>query len=298
MKTIKVNGLGTDVPKGSAFAIETSKFLPKLHQLSLYVGKRGSGKSVSMYNTILKFKEDNKCDRVLVISPTYNSNKQLFKKLDIQDEDVFDDVNDPELVSKIKDIVNAERDEYLEYHQKLKMYNYFVKKLSSKNAYIDDDELLMFFNGQGFEKPTHKYNGRRPVIHLIVDDCQGSKLFMSRAFQNLIISHRHQGAFKDGGAIGISVYCCVQNYRATGGGCPRYLRNNATTLFIFKSKDTAELKDIQDECGGEVDEPTFYKVYNEAIKEPHDCLLIDLHPKEEYMRFRRNLDTFIIPQSE
>ena len=45
-----IRGLEIAPSKGSAFAIETPRDLPKLHQLLCCVGARGSGKTVAVTN--------------------------------------------------------------------------------------------------------------------------------------------------------------------------------------------------------------------------------------------------------
>ena len=115
MKIVKTNlkfkDLGT-----KPFAIETAPEHIKLHSVSLLVGKRGSGKSFFASNLLdwLDF------DRIIIVSPTYDSNYAQFKRLGVAKEDIFDP-DDPQVVQKIINIVNTERDELVDYRQKLKM---------------------------------------------------------------------------------------------------------------------------------------------------------------------------------
>ena len=74
---------------------------------------------------------------------------------------------------------------------------------------------------------------------------------------------------------------------------------NLTGKKFFKvtneKPDEKELEEISEEVSGEIDRKTFYKVYNEAIREPFDFLLIDLHKKENHpSMFRRNFNEYII----
>ena len=68
------------------------------------VGKRGSGKSYFISNllTWLNF------DRILLISPTFESNYSQFKHLNIDPNDIFDP-DDPEVVQKI---INANNNDH------------------------------------------------------------------------------------------------------------------------------------------------------------------------------------------
>ena len=47
------------------------------------------------------YKETGTLDRLLVISPSFNSNIKLMAKLDVKAEDVFDNPDEPGLITKI-----------------------------------------------------------------------------------------------------------------------------------------------------------------------------------------------------
>ena len=295
MKTIKENKCMLKVADSSAFKILTPDHMYKLHSITVVIGKRGSGKSVFVSNALRMFKEAKCLDRILIISPTFGSNKQILNNLDIDlDDDVFEDPDDPTLPERIISIVETEAKAYEDYHEKMKKYKALQKAF--KESKLANDELLLefFWNGK-FEKPEHRYNGKKPVLALFVDDSQSTRLFSNRKFLNLITRHRHVGQLKEGGALGISIFIAVQNYKSTNGGLPRTIRNNSTHLAIFRTKDQHELKQICDECSGEVSEDTFYKVYEFATQEPHSFLFIDLHKKDNHpSMFRKRLDEFIL----
>ena len=279
------------VPNASAFRFKTSPDLPKLHQNCIFVGARGSGKGVAMSNLIRMFQEDGNMDRVLVISPTFLSNREILKDLKIDPEDVFDP-DDKECVQKIRDIIQSEVNDLEQYQAELKLYKLFQKKLESSD-FISDEMLEAFYHDGDFKPPEHRWGGREPVMGLIVDDSQGSDLFRNRKFQNMVIRHRHEGQFKKGGALGISLFICVQNYKAQNG-CPRSIRNNVTSLCLFKTKDKKTLEEVADEVAGEIAPEIFMDVYERAVQGEHDFLFIDLHKKPEHpSMFRRNFDTYL-----
>jgi hypothetical protein len=67
------------------------------------------------------------------------------------------------------------------------------------------------------EEPKSKY-GHKPVLHLVLDDCQSSKLFIPSSTNKLLnatIRHRHLG---DG--LGLSMWFLVQKYSTSGGLSP------------------------------------------------------------------------------
>ena len=223
--------------------------------------------------------------------------------LDIDENDVFDDPDAPGIVEKIKDIVNAERDEFLRWKQLKANYEKVMKQMRAGRVY--DDEFLMSYydpKTNDFKVPEPKYpcyrQGRPPVISCIFDDCMNSRLYTGRTLASLVISHRHQGQFPTGGAVGISLFFLIQSYKAQSG-LPKCIRNQATSALIFRTKDNDELrKNIADSFSGEIDPEVFIELYQEATKDsPHDFLFVDLHHKKgiQPSGFRKNFDEYLIP---
>ena len=130
---LKFCELGTN-----AFCIETKEEQIKLHTITLAIGKRGAGKSYFISNlmTWLNF------DRILLISPTAESNYSQFKHLNIDPNDIFDP-DDAEVVQKIINIVNQERDDLLDYRQKLQIFKE-IKKLYGSPSNLNDDMKILF----------------------------------------------------------------------------------------------------------------------------------------------------------
>jgi phage terminase large subunit-like protein len=80
MKTKTCPGLGIQPPKKSAFTIETAPDFFRMHMLALFFGKRGGGKSVAVANLIRLCKERGYLDRVILITPTFESNKEIWQR--------------------------------------------------------------------------------------------------------------------------------------------------------------------------------------------------------------------------
>ena len=82
------------------------------------------------------------------------------------------------------------------------------------------------------------------------------------------------------------------------GGLSRVIRNQATTLVVFKTKDEVELEGIYESVAGEIDKETFYKVYEYAIGDGnnYEFLFIDFHPKKGQSMFRKYLNEYIWPE--
>ena len=286
---------------GSAFAIETAPHLPSLHQCILATGRRGIGKSVALTSLLTMYKETGTLDRLLVISPSFNSNIKLMSKLDVKAEDVFDNPDEPGLISKIINIVEGERDEFLRWKHLKANYDRIMKEM--KAGFVPDDDYLMSFydlSSNTFRMPEPKYEcykqGRPPVLALFLDDCMCSKLMTDRNLAKMVIKHRHLGQLPTGGAVGLTLAFAIQSYKATSG-LPKCIRNQATSICVFRTKDESELKQIQEGFGGEVDEATFYELYHKATGgNIHDFLFIDigkLKPNQPSM-FRRCFDEYLI----
>ena len=293
MKTSKVKGLEIIPPKSESGLYTTDTFMPKMHQVCIAVGKRASGKSTAIINLI----ERMKFDYCVAVSPTMNSNKELMDRLKI--EHVFEDVDDPSVIDSIKDIVKKEAEDLERYKEELKRYNKLITDLKD-GKYMDDDLLLQFFSDEGnFIKPTHRWNGEKPRIAVIFDDMLGSGIYSRpRKLNGLSTYSRHVGSLKEGGAIGVSLFFMIQSFKCQTGGLNKVIRNQCTSMCLFKTKDRQEMKDVAESVSGEISEDIFNRVYDTAIREPYDFLYIDLHPKKEHpSMFRRRLDEFIIPDN-
>jgi hypothetical protein len=119
-----------------------------------------------------------------------------------------------------------------------------------------------------------------------------------RKLNGLATYSRHLGQLKEGGSIGISIFFMIQSWKCQVGGLTKTVRNQCTSMIIFKTKDKKELQEIAESCSGEVDDATFYKVYDNAIGDGEfPFLFIDLHKKPEHLSmFRSRFDKFILTE--
>jgi len=300
MKTVKVKGQEIQVPENSAFSINTGPMLLKAHQNMVVLGKRGSGKSVAITNYLRMLQEDKALDRIFVVSPTFQSNRVIMENLGIDEADVFDPQTGPAAVEGIIEQIEKERDDYQGYLDALERWKLLKRDLNSVKfiEMVDPNLMLEFFNHTTgtFEKPEPKYKHKGPpILALFVDDCQSTPLFRAAKFLNFITRHRHIGAMEGGGALGVSVFIALQNFSSSSGGCPRAVRNNATSVITFGLKDKKELVQVYESVAGEIEEEDFLQAFEFATAEPHNFLLIDLHPKKEHpSMFRKNFNEFIM----
>ena len=286
--------LGIEIPNVKAFNYETDADLPQSHQQILVNGARGSGKTLCIVNLIKKMKYD----RIFWVSPTCKSNQTIMSMLKINEKDIYEDIDDITIPDQIKAEIEEEAQLYDDYHRKMEKYKLFLKQ--KNNNYIDDELLIEFFNPNSdeFEKPQHWLNGRRCHMCCVYDDILGSQLFSrgARKITSNAILHRHLGAVKEkgGGALGCTKIYLSQSFKTIVGGIPKAVRNNCTSLIIFKTKSEKELTEIQEEVGGEVDKDSFHKIYNYATADPHSFLFVDLHPKPNHpSKYRKNFNEFL-----
>lgn len=300
MKIVDVKNLQIVPPKNESGSYETAPDMPKMHQVCVIVGKRAAGKSVAAVNLIEKLN----FDYSIVVSPTMASNKELFKRLKI--EHSFEDADDPTTIDQIKEIVLNEAKDYERYHHEMKEYNSLMRDIK-EGKFLDDNMLLKYFenntNGiNDFVKPKHRWNGRKPRIAVLFDDMLGSMMYSKPRKVNALATYsRHLGGLEEGGSIGVSLFFLIQSFKCQTGGLNKVIRNQATSMIIFKTKDDQELKDIGESVGGEISKERFVDVYNEAIGDGsgHPFLFIDLHKKpEQPSMFRRRFDQYILVDKE
>ena len=232
-----------------AFAIDTPRDHISLGSLVLCVAKKQSGKTFFLSNLLYQLKQAGCMDRVFCLSDTFDSNKKMLENLEIRPEDILSP-NDPDAVDKIVAEIDKERDDLLEYREKVKRWKSFNKKLDINNL----DDLLEFYDPvtRQFEAPKHRYNGRKPVVGLLCDDIQSTPLIGSKKFKNLCIKCRHVGSFENGEPlIGVSIFIAVQNYVASGNeGIPKSIRGNINCCAIWKSGNMKENDLLTTELSG------------------------------------------------
>jgi len=290
LTTKSVKGLQIVPPKNESGTYETPPDMPRSGQVNVCVGKRRSGKSCAIINLIEKMG----FDYTIAVSPTMNSNKELMSRLNI--EHTFDDPDDLTCIDKIKEIVNEEARDLERYRHEMKEYNKLMRDIREGQK-VGDELMLKFFDND-FVKPKHRWKGQKPRIAVLFDDMLGSMIYSKpRKINALSTYSRHLGQLEEGGSIGVSLFFLIQSFKCQTGGLNRVIRNQCTSMIIFRTKDNQELDDIADSCGGEISKDKFIQVYDYAIETggSHPFLFIDLHKKDNHpSMFRVNFDKFII----
>lgn len=298
---MKSKNLKIELPSKQKYQYDTPEMMPNLCTQLLCVGAKGMGKTIAIVNLVKKLN----FDRIFLISPTAKSNHSILSMINIEEDDMYEDTDDLTIIDNIISKVEEEGILYDEYHNKMKDYNEFDKKIRNNQFnLISDEDLETYMNERNeIVKPEHYLNGRRPKIACIFDDILGSYLMSKgiRKVNNLAIKHRHVAPVtsEGGGSVGINNFFLTQNFRCQSGGISKPIRSNCNSLIIFKTKNENEFNDLRDEVAGEIGKELFSKIYDLATNEPHSFLFIDFNPKKEHpSRYRKNLDTFLIPNDD
>ena len=299
MKRVIVPGMEIVPPKHTSGQCETAPNQIRLPSVMILCGKRQSGKTVSLVSLLEKLP----FDRIFWVGCSIKSNRDLIKRLKIAPIDMFEDTDDITIIDKIRAEVEKEAQDLEKYEAEMKRYQQLMKVINTSSALVRDDDLIDFYSNGDFQPPKHKYNGRKPCIGCVFDDCMGSMIYSRpRKLNALSTFSRHVGAFEDGRpAIGINLFFLIQTLKAQVGGLTKVIRNQATHYIMFRTMNKKELEDLAEAVSGEVSEEVFYQVYNHAIYGPnsnrHSFLLVDLAKKSTHPSiFRQGFSTFLIPE--
>ena len=295
MKVKTINKFKIELPKKSAFTIDTDDDFPKLHTLTIASGKRGGGKSVQISNLIKKAKEKGYYDKCWLITPTYNSNKQIWDIADIDENDVMEPTHT--CLKELIKLVESEKQEWEDFLARKKLYAKYKKEIEDKPIQNFKEQDLVSYLDNGFfngAPDKWKYKTEQPPrLAVIIDDCLGTELMARRTagLTNLCIRHRH---IADG--LGISIFMLVQSY-CCHDGVPPAVRQNTTNLLLFKINDDKQIKKVKEECDLPVTDDEWETMTTYAHEKPFNFLFIDFNPKCEQKRFRSGMDEYIVPDS-
>jgi hypothetical protein len=172
------------------------------------VARPNTGKTASLSTMLNIHHAQGVCNRVIIVSPTFDNNAFYFKSLVDEDNDVVEP--DEFTCQWIVDGLKAMADEYDDYYENNKLWKLFEKQLKSNIpiSEITDELLLQFLEADGYlmlEKPTYKYShlDHPPIVHILFDDVQGTPVFgrgkksadgvRLKCIDDIVIKHRHFG---------------------------------------------------------------------------------------------------------
>mgnify|MGYP003646474077 FL=1 len=290
----KLKNIDIKTPTLNPYLIETDDNFIKLPALVCVNGKRHSGKTLSVVNYIREMKNKQYCDRCLVITPTYASNKATWNIADIQEEDVYEPSKG--VLKQIKKFIQDEKDEWDDYNDRKKQYKEYQKIVNSKNLNLENKDLLkqlLLYQELGFydEPPKWKYKQEVPPrLALVIDDSMGTDIMLpSAGLTKFVIAHRHWG---DG--LGISVFMLVQSYTAGASqGLSRAIREQTTQLWLFKIAQENQLKKVFEESDLDINYDKYIQLCNQVHSVQYNFLIIDFNAKSLDKKYRNGFKDFI-----
>jgi hypothetical protein len=305
-----------EVPKKSAFTIETHADFIKLHTLCIASGKRGGGKSVAIANLVKVARDRGYFDRVIVVTPTYFSNRSIWdicyinrdppREFENGEWHIAEYADNPDAwdvvepnagcIRYIQEWVEheaAQWDEFIECKRHYAGYLRDIRKYPTPDT-LPPDKLITYTRLRFFERgpPVWKYALQRaPRLAVIVDDCLGTPIIShpSEGLLNLCIKHRHIGK-----GLGFSLFLLTQTYCSVGG-VPRPIRENCTLLLLFEQTDENQREKEFREIGlsSYITREEFDRMLRHCTEKPYGFLTIDMSPKVDRKRFMKNFERYI-----
>ena len=273
-----------------AFAVDTPADGIPLHQLGLVVGKKGGGKGFALFSLLRQLRKEGVADRIFVLSPTCQSNKELYMSAGVKEHDLVDDATNASL-NRVVAEVEREAWDYKEHQKAIKDHQELQKLLTRFHvdiSNIDPDLLFRAYSGNWMEAPPeYKHDadrpasrkGKPPVLHIVLDDVQGTELMAGSykaPLHNLALRHRHVG-----GGLGCSLWLVAQTLKAQAAGLPRSIRENASLVAIFKLKDQKMVESLLEMYSADVPQEQLLKAYEYATNRPFGFLCIDFGAPEK-----------------
>ena len=290
---VKNKSIEIFTPKKSEFAIETTDDFIKLPCLTVINGKRHSGKTLATVNYIREMKNRGYCDRCLVITPTYDSNKSTWDIAKIEAEDCFDPSK--HVLKTIRKIIQEEKDDWDRYKHEMKLYKEYLSVIAGNSLNLKDSKLierLLLYSDMNFldGPPKYKYGNRPARLSLVIDDSMGTDIMLpSAGLTKFVIAHRHWSQ-----GMGISVFMLVQSYTAGASqGLSRAIREQTTQLWLFKIAQEKQLQLIYQEADLDINYEKYIKLCNIIHEEQYNFLLLDFNAKTPDKKYRNGFKEFI-----
>jgi len=285
MKRKEIHGMDIKLIHKSGYSPDTPDHIPKLHSLMILNGRRNAGKTTAITNYLHILKKEGLIDRILVVTPTYESNKANWEALNIAREDVMQPTKDS--IQKVLEIIKQESQDWDTHLENKKRFKQMVE--SNTPIHQMPPIFLQALIQSGGLDPIWKYEKEVPTrLFLVLDDCLGWDIYKPTAgLTKFVQSHRHHHK------IGISVAMLTQTYCTKEAGIARPIRENCTLLCLWKIKDKNQLSRIHDEIGNDVSLEKFDSMLEYATSKDFGFLTIDFCPKKPEYAFRSQFNEYL-----
>ena len=285
--------------------------LPRIYNIMLVCGSKGSGKGV-IVNHYLQLAQqsgyrmpngDKVEQRIIWCSGGTSKSKQnqILDELKYLDEDDRIDLDLDYPDKQLKEIYQSildERDEIEVYNIYRKTYDKFIKSKSLSNLTLEELTLLEFKNfidpKDDPDAPRDKdgnllYHPR--MVFLILDDLIGSDGFSSNKRGNflnrLAVKSRHESE----DLVGMNLFFITQSFKSI----PAVIRRQTDIFVLLKSASRSQILDaISEEVGSHFHKEELTKYYDQIMKIPYGSLILSIHKKEkDENRVRTGWDNII-----
>lgn len=264
-----------------------NKALPRNFYTCLLIGQTGAGKSWSLVKLLQYYEADKiytqdgqECPmRVILISPTYQSNPifNTLKSLD-PETDVYENYSD-KILQDIMDDIQAVKDEAEEYQKVVKIWKKFkkVKKISLlTNAEVLILQMIDFDIGNLYE-PRYRVN---PCNFLIFDDLICTPCYRPNSpLCELSTKCRHKG---------VNLFVLAQAIKQV----TKVIRIQSRLLMLYRYNSKSIVDDIYEIVSGTLTPEQFEEIYFAATELPHSFLTID--NTKSKLELKQNLDSLIV----
>ena len=220
-------------------------------------------KSVACTTYVKKLLDVGAMQRVIIITPTWASNKDIFAALNIREKDIIEPSKGA--LATVVSRVEQEKKEHDEYLAKKRKYKEFQKAMRSATCIeaIPMPLMVEAFDAGFFEGPPkwkHADDTHPTFRMLIIDDCLCLPMMMNPS----------------SGLVNTCTCPCT-----CACTCIKPIRENCTLLCLFKLKDQNQLKKIHEEIGSDVDLDRFDKLFEYATSKPYGFLSIGFNPERD-----------------
>lgn len=248
---------------------------PDLFFFRMYVvGSSGSGKTFAINEFSKQIAPY--LDKIYVINPTLDRKLREVGTMVNQYKE-YSECNDAclkTIIGEIKEDI-SEFKRYLRYKDIYKRFNrleipediHMPSYLESVGFERKEVRLLENYN---YEPPKiafedFDYTERPPNSLIIIDDAMGSSIYREgrSPLINFLIKSRHYKT---------NIILLSQFFKAV----PKRLRSNMTHYILFKTYDKAQLNSVYEEINSYLSYDDFIKMFEDATKEKHSFIMIDL----------------------
>ena len=286
--TSKIGNSSLDYPKSN------NPYLFRLFFNYLGVASRGGGKTYNLVKIIKEFENSemktndgtNHQIRTILISPTYDANKNLFDNLkSLSPVDIYEEYTEEtlkDIIDDVKGIIEEVKmfKDYKDAYDLIKR----TPKDKIKDLIKEKPEIYELLKVHNFETPlkvaeNFRYT-EKPITFIILDDLMGSDAF-NRKHQSLLkywlIKNRH---------IFTSFFILVQSMKSV----PKDIRLNCNVFYVAKfSNKKVILNDLYEEVSSMMKPEQFENIYDYAINSnDYGALIIDNSGDKK--RFYNNLE--------